>query len=237
MILNCTCILNEIRITTIMKVDRHATIGNIPIKGIRDFFIRYRTPMHFSMMAVEQYFKISNKSARDLCKELIKREFIEDDRSGKYIVTEKGNALAQTKFVKRMNKEKADLIFQKFMDRVEEVNSDNTFLYSVKQLFLFGSYLDRSSDDFGDLDIAFVLERKIKDDKDFMAAQQKLIQDACENGKVFSSIVEEVYYSETMVLKHLKNRSPYISLHRLSDVLELGAPHKQIYPLSDELNV
>lgn len=70
-----------------------------------------------------------------------------------------------------------------------------------------------------------------------MVAQQKLIQDACENGKVFSSIVEEVYYAETMVLKHLKNRSPYISLHRLSDVLELGAPYKQIYPFSDELNV
>lgn len=146
-----------------MKVDKHMTIGNMPIKEIRDFFIRYRTPAKFSLMTVEQYFKISNNSARDLCKELIKREFIEDDRFDKYAVTEKGNALAQTKFVKRMNKEKADLIFQKFIDRVEEVNSDNTFLYCVKQLFLFGSYLDRSSDDFGDLDIAFVLERKIKD--------------------------------------------------------------------------
>lgn len=218
-----------------MKVDKHITIGNIPIKGIRDFFIRYRTPAKFSLMTVEQYFKISNNSARDLCKELISQEFIEDDKFGKYVVTEKGNALAQTKFVKRMNKEKADLIFQKFIDRVEEVNSNNTFLYYVKQLFLFGSYLDRSSDDFGDLDIAFVLERKIKDSNDFMAAQQKLVQDACENGKVFSSIVEEVCYAETIVLKHLKSRSPYISLHRLSDVIELGAPYKQIYPFSDEI--
>lgn len=218
-----------------MKVDKHITIGNIPIKGIRDFFIRYRTPAKFSLMTVEQYFKISNNSARDLCKELISHEFIEDDKSGKYVVTEKGNALAQTKFVKRMNKEKADLIFQKFIDRVEEVNSDNTFLYYVKQLFLFGSYLDRSSDDFGDLDIAFVLERKIKDGNDFMAAQQKLVQDACENGKVFSSIVEEVCYAETIVLKHLKSRSPYISLHRLSDVIKLGAPYKQIYPFSNEI--
>lgn len=219
-----------------MKVDKHITIGNIPIKRIRDFFIRYRTPAKFSLMTVEQYFKISNNSARDLCKELISQEFIEDDKSGKYIVTKKGNALAQTKFVKRMNKEKADLIFQKFIDRVEEVNSNNTFLYYVKQLFLFGSYLDRSSDDFGDLDIAFVLERKIKDSNDFMAAQQKLVQDACENGKVFSSIVEEVCYAETIVLKHLKSRSPYISLHRLSDVIELGAPYKQIYPFSDEIH-
>lgn len=66
-----------------MKVDRHTTIGNIPIKEIRDFFIRYRTPAKFSLMTVEQYFKISNNSARDLCKELIKHKFIEDDISGK----------------------------------------------------------------------------------------------------------------------------------------------------------
>ena len=220
-----------------MKVDKHTTIDNIPIKGIRDFFIRYRTPANFSLITVKQYFKISDNPAQDLCKELIKRGFIEDDISDKYVVTEKGNALAQTKFVKRINKEKADLLFQKFMDRVEDVNSDNTFLYSVKQLFLFGSYLDRSSDDFGDLDIAFVLERKIKDDNDFMTAQQKLVQDACKNGKVFSSIVEEMYYAEKIVLKYLKNRSPYISLHHLSDLIGLGAPYKQIYPLSDGLHV
>lgn len=110
-------------------------------------------------------------------------------------------------------------------------------IYVGDKKILFGSYLDRSSDDFGDLDIAFVLERKIKDGNDFIAAQQKLVQDACENGKVFSSFVEEVFYAETIVLKHLKSRSPYISLHRLSDVIELGAPYKQIYPLSDKLNI
>ncbi|MCM1036131.1 MAG: hypothetical protein NC406_02230 [Bacteroides sp.] len=218
-----------------MKVDKHSTIGNIPIKAIRDFFIRYRTPVKFSLMTVEQYFRISNDAARVLCSELVRQEFIEDDVSGKYVVTVKGNALAQTKFVKRLNKEKADSLFRKFMDRVETVNSDNSLLYSVKQLFLFGSYLDCASDDFGDLDIAFVLERKIKDVNEFMAAQQKLIQDACDSGKSFSSIVEEVCYAETIVLKHLKSRSPYISLHRLSDVIELGVPYKQIYPFSDEL--
>ncbi len=217
-----------------MKVDKQSNIGNIPIKGIRDFFIRYRTPANFSLMTLRHYFKVSERVAQDLCKELIRQEYIqeniEDNIYDKYVVTKKGNALAQAKFIKRLNKEKADLLFQKFLVRVEEVNADNTFLYCVKQLFIFGSYLDRSSNDFGDIDIAFVLERKMKDYNDFRAAQQKLIQDACENGKVFSSIVEEVCYAENMVLKHLKHRSPYISLHRLSEVIELGARYKQIYP-------
>ncbi len=216
-----------------MKIDKLTTISNIPIKSIRDFLIRYRTPANFSLITLQQHFKISENSAQDLCRELIRQEFIEDDTSGKYEVTRKGNALAQAKFVKRLNKEKADLHFRRFINRVKEVNADSSFLYRVKQLFLFGSYLDRSCDDFGDLDIAFVLEPKINDHNDFMKAQQKLISNACENGKVFSSIVEEIFYAETIVLRYLKNRSPYISLHRLSDVIELGTPYKQIYPLSN----
>lgn len=213
-----------------MKIDKCSTICDISIKAIRNFFIRYRTPENFSLSTIQQYFKITDSSAKYLCNEMIRQGFIKKDKSDKYIVTKKGNALAQVKFVKRLNKEKADMLFRKFIDRVEEVNADSTFLYRVKQLFLFGSYLDCSSNDFGDIDIAFVLERKIKDHEDFMDAQQKLISDACENGKIFSSIVEKVCYAETLVIKYLKNRNPYISLHRLSDVIELGAPYKQIYP-------
>ena len=213
-----------------MKIDKHTTIANIPIKSIRDFFRRYRTPAEFSIATVQQYFKISVSSAKCLCDDLISQGFIANKTSDKYGVTIRGNALAQIKFVIRLNKEKADMLFRKFMDRVEEINSDSTFLYSVKQLFVFGSYLDCNANDFGDIDIAFILEPKIKDDQKFMDAQNKLVREACDNGKVFSSFTEELFYAETIVLRYLKNRSPYISLHRMRDLIELRAPYKQIYP-------
>lgn len=63
-----------------------------------------------------------------------------------------------------------------------------------------------------------------------MDAQNKLVREACDNGKVFSSFTEELFYAETIVLRYLKNRSPYISLHRMRDLIELRAPYKQIYP-------
>lgn len=94
----------------------------------------------------------------------------------------------------------------------------------------FGSYLNPETDDYGDIDIAYELEHKINDDKRFLEASQRIIAHAIANGKVFSSILDEVCYPEDIVLRYLKNRSPYISLHRVKDIETLSAPHKQIYP-------
>ena len=85
-------------------------------------------------------------------------------------------------------------------------------------------------DDYGDIDIAYELEHKINDCKRFSEASQRIIANAIADGKVFSSIIEEVCYPSAIVLRHLKNRSPYISLHRVEDIEILSAPHKQIYP-------
>lgn len=92
------------------------------------------------------------------------------------------------------------------------------------------SYLNPDADDYGDIDLAYELEHKTNDDKRFAEASQRIITNAIADGKVFSSIIEEISYPSDIVLRHLKNRSPYISLHRMEDIGILSAPHKQIYP-------
>lgn len=162
--------------------------------------------------------------------ELLNSEYIEQTKPNEYKVTVKGNALAQVKFVNRMNKAKADKIFNGFMKRVAEINEDENCIYRVSRLILFGSYLNPAADDYGDIDIAYELERKINDDKRFSEESQRIIANAIADGKVFSSIIEEVCYPSDIVLRYLKNRSPYISLHRVEDIEIISAPHKQIYP-------
>lgn len=148
----------------------------------------------------------------------------------KYKVSIKGNALAQVKFVKRMDKAKADKIFNEFMKRVAEINEDESYIFRISKLCLFGSYLNSEAEDYGDIDIAYELEHKISDDERFSEASQRIIANAKADGKVFSSILDEICYPEDLVLRYLKNRSPYISLHRIKDIETLSAPHKQIYP-------
>lgn len=191
---------------------------------------RYRTPESFSLQTIMEYFELTKQSGTSLLNELLNLGYAEYVTSDKYKVTVKGNALAQVKFVKRMNKAKADKIFDEFMKRVAEINEDDNYIYRISKLYLFGSYLNPETDDYGDIDIAYELEHKISDDKRFLEASQRIIANAIADGKVFSSITDEFCYPENLVLRHLKNRSPYISLHRKKDIETLSAPYRQIYP-------
>lgn len=213
-----------------MKIDKKTLICGIPIIKIREFMRRFRTPESFSLQTITEYFELTKPSGTSLLNELLDLGYAEYVTTDKYEVTVKGNALAQLKFVKRINKVKADKIFNEFMKRVSEINEDESFIYRVSKLCLFGSYLNPEADDYGDIDIAYELEHKISDDHSFSEAKQRIIDNAKAYGKVFSSIVEEVCYPSNLVLRYLKNRSPYISLHRMEDIKTLSAPYKQIYP-------
>lgn len=191
---------------------------------------RYRTPGSFSLQTIMEYFELTKPSGINLLNELLNSGYAEQTKTDEYEVTVRGNALAQVRFVKRMDKAKADKIFDEFMKRVAEVNEDENYIYRVSKLYLFGSYLNPETDDYGDIDIAYELERKINDDNRFSEASRRITANAIADGKVFSSIVEEMYYPWNSVLRYLKNRSAYISLHRVEDIKALSAPHKQIYP-------
>lgn len=213
-----------------MKIDKKTLICGIPIIKIREFMRRYRTPESFSLQTITDYFELTAPSGTSLLNELLNSEYAECVNTDKYKVTIKGNALAQAKFVKRMDKAKADKIFNEFMKRVAEINEDESYIFRISKLCLFGSYLNQDANDYGDIDIAYELEHKISDDHRFAEACQRIINNAKTAGKVFSSIVEEVCYPSNLVLRYLKNRSPYISLHRMEDIKTLSALHKQIYP-------
>lgn len=212
-----------------MKIDKKTLICGIPIIRIRDFVRRYRTPGSFSLQTIMEYFKLTKPSGTCLLNELLNSGYAEQTKTNEYKVSVKGNALAQVKFVSRMNKAKADNVSNEFMKRVEEINGDENYIYRDPKLYLFGSYLNPEADDYGDIDIANELECKINDER-FTEVSQRIVANAIAAGKVFSSIVEEVCYPTDLVLRNLKNRSPYISLHRMDDVETLSAPHKQIYP-------
>ena len=129
-----------------------------------------------------------------------------------------------------INRDKADKIVKDFMQRVEEINNNDYYLYRVSKVLLFGSYINKDAVDFGNIDIAFDLERKTEDAGEFEKLNSEFIDKAINAGKYFSSIIEELFYSETVVISKLKNRNRYISLHKDDDILEVTVT-KQIYPV------
>lgn len=200
-----------------MTISQTDYIGDVPIISIRNFFKKVRN--RNAIFAFDEFMvslHLGNADTADCISELIAKGFIELSNE-RYKLTLKGNALSIARCTNRINKEKADKIFSDLIQRVHEINNDDTYLHKVSKLFLFGSYSDSSNEDFGDIDIAFKLSKKIRNPDEFIKANDKLVETALKKGKWFSSHLDKQFYSEHLVLLKLKNRNRYISLHPLED--------------------
>ena len=204
-------------------------IAGIPILKIRDYLRKFSSGW-ISVSELGEYFRLNHPEAEILLHELINKGLLEYQEK-KYRLTVKGRALCIARCVPPMDKEKADQIFRQFMQRVQEVNEDDYYLYKISKLLLFGSYLDTRKQDFGDIDIAFELEQKIKDNEEFLYENARLVEEAILDGRRFLSLWDEVNYSRHIVLLKLKDRNPYISLHPIwKDKILNNVRYKQVYP-------
>jgi len=171
-----------------MRIPRKERIANMPILKIRDFF------NYFTLKKMCDYFNINESEANAILKELHNKEFIESSNDY-YNITLKGSALGNARCVPPINRTKAEKILNDFMQRVEEINNDDYFLYRVSKILLFGSYINKDATDFGDIDIAFELKRKIENPDEFLKLNREFIDIAIDEGKCFSSFIEELDYS------------------------------------------
>jgi predicted transcriptional regulator/predicted nucleotidyltransferase len=213
-----------------MRIKRNEKIANIPIVKIRDYFEEIRT-VGIIKADLGRYFNLNAKNTNLLINGLLQDGLIEQAQKEEYQLTMKGQALCAARSVSPMNKEKADKIFNEFMQRVDEINNNDYYLYKIEKLLLFGSYLNSDNKDYGDIDIAFKLKRKIDNFDEHEKARKKRIREMEENGKRFSGFMDELFFPEKEVILKLKNRCQYISLHQIEDEILKYSKYKQIYPL------
>ena len=211
-----------------MRLTRKQTICNIPILKIRDYFDHIR-PAKISPDMIREHFELNLEQTDELIQELLNNEYIEPSE-GKYQLTIKGHALCVARYTSPLNKAKADKLFKEFMERVEEVNTNEYYLYKVSKIVLFGSYIDPEKTDYSDIDIAFELSPKIKNHKEFDRLNDLRLAEAEAAGKTFTSFIDQIGYTERVVILKLKNKSRYISLHRMDDAILKITKTKQVYP-------
>lgn len=211
-----------------MRIYKANPIYGVSMLNIRKFFRYIRNSKKFFSSDISDYFCFDKNETSNFISELISNDLIEPFEDG-YKLTLKGNALCVAKCIPPINREKADKIFKEFMKRVEEVNNDDYYLFRISKLYLFGSYLNPNNPDYGDIDIIFDLERKIKDNETFTNLNSNLVYEAQNNGRYFSSFFDKIYYSQYLVLLKLKNKNRYISLHYINEISYINE-YKQIFP-------
>jgi len=114
-----------------------------------------------------------------------------------------------------------------FLRRVEEVNADRNYIYSVSTVIVSGSYARRENT-LGDLDIFYGLEPRFSQ-SDRERVRQERINVAFEGGRRFSNIVDELYWPEHEIGLHLKARTRGLSLHSLEEFFKMKKDERFAY--------
>jgi predicted transcriptional regulator/predicted nucleotidyltransferase len=206
-----------------MYIDPKSKIANRPAMEIRDM-------LHAIVMDVSDaetiryHLKTNMQQTQKIIKILIAEGYLEiyPNHSGnkeKYRVTLKGGSLSLASAATPIKRSTADLKLKEFMERVQIVNSDDHYLFRVKKVIVFGSYLS-DKDRINDIDFAVELLPKY-DQEETLRRGQDQIEEARKRGRYFRipESASEMLYLEDRVVKYLKSRSRSISIHSVDDEL------------------
>jgi predicted nucleotidyltransferase len=139
--------------------------------------------------------------------------------SPEYSATDLGLELIRASAAKRIKRETATAALEEFMQRVQLVNSTHNYLYSVRRVAVFGSFLQRG-DRLGDVDVAVDLRSRVEFDHEHKWVElfQKHARDS---GRSFSRFEEEIFRPRQEVLLALKSRKRSISIQSWRSFLEM----------------
>lgn len=224
-----------------MNLDRTTVIAGVPAKTVRDAIRemnRHDTNgCGWAVADLAAHMKISATHAEWLCETLEGQSVLErkpqpDARWHKpgmyYAVSQSGTRFINATMLKRIDRTRVDKLIAELLRRVGEINANNDLCHFVNEIRLFGSALNSKAKDFGDIDICYVLaRRKLPPDRkswsDWNFARAAL------SGQRNSLFIDRLTYGHTEVMRILKHRSPYLSLHDLNDVVGIGAKSIRLY--------
>ena len=214
-----------------MRLDKNATIAGQPIKRVRELLRRMMGSAHWSDREIADFFHIDDVKAHALIDEMAVRGFLQDseqrpgDSRRFYECGPQGSRLASARLLKPITRQKADVIIATLLQRVERVNARPELLERVCEVRVFGSYLEER-DDFGDIDVAVRTVRKEGSGKDWV---RESLRRADMSGRTFSSYLDRLFYGHTEVMRLLKARSRYLSLHTMDDLEAIGAVSRILF--------
>jgi len=219
---------------TEMRIDRNDRIAGQPILRAREYLRHFSgdgTHM-FRKDHVARYFKVSDRKAAQIVGEFKAHGWIEPvegkfGRQGYFTCSMKGNAFVAARAIPPLSREKAERLLSEFLKRVEEVNKRDELSHYVREVHIFGSYLNKKAKDLGDLDLAVdVRERKVLGREDIMEYMEER---AFELGVDQRPWMARLLYVELEIMRLIKARNPYISLHPMSDLEATNAKSNLLF--------
>jgi predicted nucleotidyltransferase len=213
-----------------VKIRKTDVICGYPALLIRDLFKKL-LQTEWLPGAIEQILGLEIAEATCLIEALLRDSYIEPSRiDGHYHLTTKGYALANATAARPIRRETAERVLEEFLARVEAVNRDPELLYSIGEVWVFGSYLGEG-DELGDVDVAATFVRREPDPGRFEELRRRRVEQAKKAGRTFPTFLDELYWGRHEVELLLKSGQRSLNLHDLEDHRPLieDQPHRVLY--------
>jgi predicted nucleotidyltransferase len=132
-----------------------------------------------------------------------------DDSLEYWGTTIAGNALAKARIGKPIPRAKAQELLDGLVDRARAINADPASPFLVARIAVFGSFVDETRSEVGDVDVHLVFERRVDGDRYGELAEQAATA-AEAGGRRFRSLIERLGHLDTEFRRFLRGAS-----HRL----------------------
>lgn len=214
-----------------MYLDPKSLIAGIPALQVRDFL----KPLHscqWTKKYLAQHLNLSDGDAERLILELSCLGYIEEaarySDEQHYQRTLAGSTFSLASAAQPLTRKTAQKRLAEFLDRVRAANANEDFVYRVRKVLVFGSYLTEQAR-INDIDVAIELTLRETDPSKFRAAMEARIREAYKAGRQFSSFIDELEWPDKEVLLFLKSRSRAISLHTTDDPILKQARSRVVF--------
>jgi hypothetical protein len=169
---------------------------------------------------------------RLLAEGLIKRSESFGPRWEAYVNTSRGNRIASANALPQIRRSTAERLVAGLVARLRELESHPKFVLRVAEAVVFGSYA-RGADPVSDVDIGYTfVGRGGTKEADFELQHTRI--NTVRQYRQFRNLADEYLLPENEVLIFLRNRSGYLSFHRMdrdgeAEIIGAGNPIR-IYP-------
>jgi predicted nucleotidyltransferase len=206
------CRYNSPRTMT-MHINSRQQIAGASILEVRRFFRQVLGHHHrsFTREWLIEFLHLDAGNADRLLNDLTQQAFLvhkADSNVPEYEMTDLARQLIHSSAAKRVPRSTADEALNTLMLRVQEINANSNYMYSVCSIVVFGSYLN-GTDRLGDIDVAVELSVRIADPDERVKAN---LAYARGSGRQFRNYVEELYWAEAEIYQLLKARRRTISI-------------------------
>ena len=207
----------------IMYIDPKGQIAGFPAIRIRDLLRGLSRIEMWTVDYLKERLHVPKCEASEVLQKLEVLGYIEPKSTpgdnGFWTTTLKGNALGLASAARPFSRTTANRVVKELLDRARNVNAESYYLFRVKKVVVFGSFLSEK-EKLNDVDIGVYLERKEADMDKHMALCRERSMLAMQHGRRLNTYLEELFWAEQEVLKFLKSRSRSISLHHDDTILQ-----------------